>query len=205
MRGKSLAFVAVMTASTIVPGLGTAQDYGPDKTRPGHVNPFDTDIAKIRKPRVPAEEPATWNWPRNRALDTTVGIEIKVISRLPYWEVGKYDSRLSKLCAISQFNQMKPFRYMMAFSGSVGTGALGIAKGNGWNLHDPGNLRDPGADDYFSRDRTGECQVYAWNDTKDRRGKQGAGFMATNGAGGEYAKRNRLRLDGLYDYTSSSN
>jgi len=94
-------------------------------------------------------------------------------SEMPFWEVGTLDKNLSMLCSTGRFNQVDTNRVTVGFSGPVGQGVLGMAKGDGWNLYDPTRVAKKDSYYYFHRDRTGQCSVFVWTEN-DRRSRKGA-------------------------------
>jgi hypothetical protein len=91
-----------------------------------------------------------------------------VNSSAPYWKVGEADSALSQACATGRFGMVEPRAYVARFTGQVGPGVLGIAKGSGLNLYDPDHLSKPNEDYFFYAGGTSSCAVFVG-------GRQGGG------------------------------
>lgn len=83
-----------------------------------------------------------------------------ITSKSPYWNVGVMDEALSRACAVGRFGLRNANRYIARFTGSDGAGVLGIAKGSGLNLLDPGHLAKPNEDYFFYAHGTTSCAVY---------------------------------------------
>jgi hypothetical protein len=83
-----------------------------------------------------------------------------VHSTHPYWDVGDMDPDLGRLCATGKFNEVVIDRYVARFSGPKGPAVLGIAKGTGLNLRDPGHKAIKSEDYFFFADGTSSCAVY---------------------------------------------
>jgi hypothetical protein len=83
-----------------------------------------------------------------------------ITSKSPYWKVGVADEALSKACATGRFGLKNPKRYIARFIGPEGGGVLGIAKGTGLNLRDPGHLAKPNEDYFFHAHGSTSCAVY---------------------------------------------
>lgn len=81
-------------------------------------------------------------------------------STAPYWEVGRLSEMHSTLCAAGQFNQVRKNARALHFVGRSGNTVLGVAKGTGWNLHDPQGRAEREADYFFRNDGTTTCEVY---------------------------------------------
>ena len=75
-----------------------------------------------------------------------------VRSTHPYWDVGVMDPDLGRLCATGKFNEVEMNRFVARFSGPLGPGLLGIAKGTGLNLRDPGHKALKSEDYFFYQD-----------------------------------------------------
>ena len=87
--------------------------------------------------------------------------ETVIDSNAPYWEVGPRDTSLSKACSTGRFNQEQIGRYIVQLHAKQGGAAvLGIAKGTGVNLRDPGHLAQKTEDYYFRDDGTSNCEVF---------------------------------------------
>ena len=97
---------------------------------------------------------------RERLPVYETGSKVVLQSAEPYWRVGRLSRQHSTLCANGRFNQVKKNDRVLQFTGPVGNGVLGLAKGNGWNLYDPGRRAVPDADYFFRNDGTGSCEVY---------------------------------------------
>jgi hypothetical protein len=85
---------------------------------------------------------------------------VLVRSKQPYWKVGPRDTALSRACSLGRFGMARPGRFIARFSGTEGAETLGIAKGSGLNLRDPGRLAKPNEDYYFRNHGTTECEVF---------------------------------------------
>ena len=95
------------------------------------------------------------------AAATAQATETVIDANAPYWEVGERDVALSKACSFGRFNQQQIERYTVRLHAKKGGAAvLGVAKGTGFNLHDPGHLAQPNEDYYFRDDGTSSCQVF---------------------------------------------
>ena len=88
------------------------------------------------------------------------GTSVIMRSTAPYFEVGELSPELSTLCSSGLFNQDKINLLVIEFTGPVGYGVLGVAKGTGWNLRDPQKRAERKADYFFLRDGTTACRVY---------------------------------------------
>lgn len=94
---------------------------------------------------------SVWAWDGNA--------RIYAKSTAPYWEVGRRDNDLSRLCQIGLFNQKYINRMYIQFAGKEGRGITGIAKRT-WNLADPlGNALEENTY-HFYRDGTSQCVVF---------------------------------------------
>jgi hypothetical protein len=82
-----------------------------------------------------------------------------ITSKSPYWNVGVMDEALSRACAMGRFGLKTANRYVARFIGSEGGAVLGIAKGSGLNLNDPGHLAKPNEDYFFYAHGTTSCAV----------------------------------------------
>ena len=83
-----------------------------------------------------------------------------VQSTHPYWEVGQNDQELGRLCGVGKFNEAVVDLYVARFTGPKGAGVLGIAKGTGVNLADPGHKAVKTEDYFFYQDGSSSCAVY---------------------------------------------
>ena len=83
-----------------------------------------------------------------------------VQSTRPYWEVGQNDQELGRLCSVGKFNEVATDLYVARFTGPKGAGVLGIAKGTGVNLYDPGHKAVKTEDYFFNQDGSSSCSVY---------------------------------------------
>lgn len=83
-----------------------------------------------------------------------------VRSAHPYWDVGVMDPDLGRLCATGKFNEIEMNRFVARFNGPKGAGLLGIAKGTGLNLRDPGHKAVKSEDYFFYQDGSSSCTVY---------------------------------------------
>ncbi len=83
-----------------------------------------------------------------------------VRSNRPYWDVGVVDPNLGRLCATGKFNEIEMNRFVARFDGKQGPGVLGIAKGTGLNLRDPGHKALKSEDYFFYQDGSSSCSVY---------------------------------------------
>jgi hypothetical protein len=92
-----------------------------------------------------------------------------VNSRLPYWEVGILDRKLSRLCSLGQFNTADRFRIRANFTGPVGSAVLAVARGDGWNLEDPTKAARKADTYYFHQDGSASCEVFFWNSEQKRK------------------------------------
>lgn len=88
------------------------------------------------------------------------GSKVLLRSTAPYWEVGQLSGVHSTLCAAGQFNQIRKNARVLEFVGRDGNTVLGVAKGTGWNLHDPQGRAEAEADYFFRNDGTTACEVY---------------------------------------------
>jgi len=87
--------------------------------------------------------------------------ETVIDSDSPYWEVGPRDKPLSRACSAGKFNQIQSERYTIRLHAKKGGGAvLGVAKGTGFNLHDPTHLAKANEDYFFLQDWTSSCEVF---------------------------------------------
>jgi len=87
----------------------------------------------------------------------------------PYWDVGDMDPDLSRLCATGKFNEIVINRYVARFSGTKGADVLGIAKGTGLNLKDPGHKALKSEDYFFYQDGSSSCAVYVGGRQKKKK------------------------------------
>jgi hypothetical protein len=85
---------------------------------------------------------------------------VVLTSRAPYWKVGPRDDALSRACALGRFNLRRPEWLVARFVGKEGPGTLGVAKGTGVNLIDPGHKAKPREDYYFLNQATTSCEVF---------------------------------------------
>ena len=83
-----------------------------------------------------------------------------VQSTRPYWEVGQSDQELGRLCGVGKFNEAVVDLYVARFTGPEGASVLGIAKGTGLNLFDPGHKAVKTEDYFFYQDGSSSCAVY---------------------------------------------
>ena len=102
---------------------------------------------------------------------TSVGTQAEsartlVRSDHPYWDVGVKDPDLGRLCATGNFNEVQMNRFVARFNGKKGAGVLGIAKGTGLNLRDPGHKALKSEDYFFYQDGSSRCAVYVGGRTK---------------------------------------
>jgi hypothetical protein len=81
-------------------------------------------------------------------------------SDAPYQQIGPRDQTLSRACAIGRFNQYQIDRYIVRLRGKTGAAVLGVAKGSGLNLRDPGHLAKSAEDYFFREDGTSSCEVF---------------------------------------------
>lgn len=101
---------------------------------------------------------ATLIWvPNSRAWDGNTRIYAK--SNAPYWDVGRRDNELSRLCGLGRFNQKFTNRMYTQFSGDKGRGMTGIAL-KSWNLVDIDKKALEGKTYHFYRDGTSQCIVF---------------------------------------------
>ncbi len=84
----------------------------------------------------------------------------------PYWDVGVMDPDLGRLCATGKFNEIQMNRFVARFNGTKGGGVLGIAKGTGLNLRDPGRKALKSEDYFFYQDGSSSCAVYVGGRTR---------------------------------------
>ncbi|NKD54554.1 MULTISPECIES: hypothetical protein [unclassified Haematospirillum] len=97
-------------------------------------------------------------WPStSQAWDGNARIYAK--SNAPYWDVGRRDNNLSRLCGLGRFNQKYKNRMYIQFSGDKGRGLTGIAL-KGWNLIDVDGKALDGKTYHFYRDGTSQCIVF---------------------------------------------
>ena len=80
-------------------------------------------------------------------------------SKLPYWDVGQFNSALSDACQRHTFNQKKIQNLNIGYSGEMGRGVTGIATRE-WNLHDPEGLAEDNITYHFFNDGYSNCKVY---------------------------------------------
>jgi hypothetical protein len=78
----------------------------------------------------------------------------------PYQQLGPRDQALSRACAIGRFNQVQIDRYIVRLRAKAGAAVLGVAKGSGLNLRDPGHLAKAEEDYFFRDDGTSSCEVF---------------------------------------------
>ena len=76
------------------------------------------------------------------------------------------DPDLGRLCATGNFNEVQMNRFVARFNGKKGAGVLGIAKGTGLNLRDPGHKALKSEDYFFYQDGSSSCAVYVGGRTK---------------------------------------
>lgn len=81
-------------------------------------------------------------------------------SNSPYQRIGPRDQTLSRACAIGRFNQYQVDRYIARLHDKIGSAVLGVAKGSGLNLRDPGHLAKAEEDYFFRDDGTSSCEVF---------------------------------------------
>lgn len=86
----------------------------------------------------------------------------------PYWDVGVMDPDLGRLCAMGKFNEIEMNRFVARFNGPKGASLLGIAKGTGLNLRDPGHKALKSEDYFFYQDGSSSCSVYVGGRTKPK-------------------------------------
>lgn len=91
-----------------------------------------------------------------------------VNSNHPYWDVGVMDPDLGRLCATGKFNEIEMNRFVARFNGPQGAGLLGIAKGTGLNLRDPGHKAHKSEDYFFYQDGSSSCSVYVGGRVKPK-------------------------------------
>ncbi len=89
-------------------------------------------------------------------------------SEHPYWDVGVMDPDLGRLCATGKFNEIEMNRFVARFDGPQGGGLLGIAKGTGLNLRDPGHKALKSEDYFFYQDGSSSCSVYVGGRVKPK-------------------------------------
>jgi hypothetical protein len=85
---------------------------------------------------------------------------VVLTSKAPYWKVGTRDDALSRACGLGRFTMQRSGAYVAKFVGKEGPGMLGVAKGTGLNLYDPGKKAKPKEDYFFHDHGTTSCQVY---------------------------------------------
>lgn len=93
------------------------------------------------------------------ALAWDTNARVYATSTAPYWEVGKIDNDLSRLCTLGSFNQKRVAQVYIQFTGKKGRGITGIAKRD-FNLRDPQNRAVDGKTYHFFADGTSQCKVY---------------------------------------------
>ena len=86
--------------------------------------------------------------------------QVVLTSQKPYWMVGARDPVLSRACALGRFNLARSDRYVARFTGKEGAETLGVGKGTGANLADPGHKAKPTEDYYFRNHGTTSCEVF---------------------------------------------
>jgi hypothetical protein len=86
--------------------------------------------------------------------------QVAVTSQKPYWTVGPRDTELSRECSLGRFNLVRADRLVARFAGKEGATTLGIGKGNGLNLYDPGHRAKPVEDYFFRNHGTTSCEVF---------------------------------------------
>jgi hypothetical protein len=87
--------------------------------------------------------------------------DVVIDAAAPYWEVGSRDPSLSRACSDGRFNERQAGLYTIQLHAKKGGAAvLGIAKGTGVNLRDPGHLAKTNEDYYFRDDWTSSCEVF---------------------------------------------
>lgn len=86
--------------------------------------------------------------------------QVVVTSKQPYWAVGERDAALSRECSLGRFNLVRADRLVARFSGPQGAETLGVGKGTGLNLRDPGHLAKPTEDYFFRNQSTTSCEVF---------------------------------------------
>lgn len=91
------------------------------------------------------------------AWDTNT--RVYATSTSPYWDVGRRDDELSRLCSLGQFNQKRVAQVYIQFHGEKGRGITGIAKRD-FNLRDPSGKAEDGKTYHFYADGTSQCQVF---------------------------------------------
>jgi hypothetical protein len=85
---------------------------------------------------------------------------VVLTSKQPYWTVGARDMELSRECALGRFNLQRADRLVARFTGKEGAETLGVAKGTGVNLRDPGHKAKPNEDYFFRNQNTTSCEVF---------------------------------------------
>lgn len=85
---------------------------------------------------------------------------VVLTSKQPYWTVGARDMELSRECALGRFNLQRADRLVARFTGKDGAETLGVAKGSGVNLRDPGHKAKPNEDYFFRNQNTTSCEVF---------------------------------------------
>ena len=85
---------------------------------------------------------------------------VVLTSKQPYWSVGTRDTELSRECALGRFNLQRADRLVARFTGKDGAETLGVAKGTGINLRDPGHRAKPNEDYFFRNQNTTSCEVF---------------------------------------------
>jgi hypothetical protein len=85
---------------------------------------------------------------------------VVLTSKQPYWTVGSRDAELSRECSLGRFNLQRADRLVARFTGKEGAETLGVAKGTGVNLRDPGHRAKPTEDYFFRNQNTTSCEVF---------------------------------------------
>ena len=84
--------------------------------------------------------------------------QVVLTSKKPYWAVGTRDPVLSAECALGRFNLKRSDALVARFTGAQGADTLGIAKGTGLNLYDPGHKAKRNEDYFFRNHGTTSCE-----------------------------------------------
>jgi hypothetical protein len=86
--------------------------------------------------------------------------QVVLTSQKPYWSVGVRDQALSRECALGRFNLRRSDRLVARFVGKDGAETIGVARGPGSNLYDPGHLAKAREEYYFRAQNTTSCEVF---------------------------------------------
>lgn len=144
-RNAVTSALGALLLCCVGPGASVALAAEPQRTQPGHLS----------TPPVPVSPPPVVPQPRQPLRSHEV-----MKSDKPWRKAGQLDRKLSDACARGQFQEWKPLHYRAHFK----DGVLGVAKGNGINLKDPGHLADAAATYLFFAGDSTWCQVLKLKD-----------------------------------------